>query len=156
MAEATDAADFTVEATVDAPDETILNGTLKNLEEVTVSSCRVFAELFENASSNQSFEDLLEHATSSQPLVLSCIVPNLRIMKLKNLPRLTTLCEQHLSWQHLEILELISCNQIRELPFTTQNANAIKEIRGESQWWNDLEWDDEDTKSSLQQYFNPC
>ncbi|KAI8008791.1 Disease resistance protein [Camellia lanceoleosa] len=132
------------------------SGTLKNLEEVTVSSCREFAELFENASSSQSSEDLPEHATSSQTLVPSCIVPNLRIMTLKNLPELMTLCGQHQSWQHLEILEVINCNQIKKLPFTTQNANAIKEIRGELQWWNDLEWDDEDSKSSLQQYFNPC
>ncbi|GMP65529.1 hypothetical protein CsSME_00026271 [Camellia sinensis var. sinensis] len=132
------------------------SGTLKNLEEVTVSYCRKFAELFENASSSESFEDLPEHATSSQTLVPSCIVPNLRIMKLKNLPELTTLCGQHQSWQHLEILEVINCNQIKKLPFTTQNANAIEEIRGDLQWWNDLEWDEEDTKSSLQQYFNPC
>ncbi|KAL7216940.1 hypothetical protein ACSBR1_028799 [Camellia fascicularis] len=157
------------------------SATLENLEEVTVSSCRSFAELFENASSRRfvelyenassikSFKDLAalsvqriylddlpEHATSSQTLVPSCIVPNLRKMKLKNLPELTTLCGQHQSWQHLEILEVINCNQIKKLPFTTQNANAIEEIRGELQWWNDLEWDDEDTKSSLQQYFNPC
>ncbi|CAL5341803.1 unnamed protein product [Camellia sinensis] len=132
------------------------SATLENLEEVTVSSCRVFAELFENASSSQSSEDLPEHATSSQTLVPSCIVPNLRIMKLKNLPHLTTLCGQLQSWQHLEILEVINCNQIKKLPFTTQNANAIKEIRGELQWWNDLEWDNKYTKSSLQQYFNPC
>ncbi|KAI8006491.1 Disease resistance protein [Camellia lanceoleosa] len=132
------------------------SGTLKNLEEITVSYCREFAELFENASSSQSSEDLLEHAISSQTLVPSCIVSNLRIMKLKNLPELMTLCGQHQSWQHLEILEVINCNQIKKFPFTTQNANAIKEIRGELQWWNDLEWDDEDTESSLQQYFNPC
>ncbi|XP_028124568.1 disease resistance protein At4g27190-like [Camellia sinensis] len=122
------------------------SGTLKNLEEVTVSSCREFAELFENASSSQSSEDLPEHATSSQTLVPSCIVPNLRTMKLKNLPEIITLCGQHQSWQHLEILEVINCNQIKKLPFTTQNANAIKEIRGELQWWNDLQWDDKDTK----------
>ncbi|KAI8008794.1 Disease resistance protein [Camellia lanceoleosa] len=144
------------------------SGTLKNLEEVTISSCRLFAELFEYASSSQSFKDLLEHAssgqsfedffehaTSSQTFVPSCLVPNLRIMKLKELPELATLGGQHQSWQHLEKLEVINCNQIKKLPFTTQNATAIKEIRGTSQWWNDLAWDDEDTKSGLQQYFKP-
>ncbi|CAL5405679.1 unnamed protein product [Camellia sinensis] len=118
------------------------SASLKNLEEVTVSSCWMFAELFENASSSQSFEDLLEHATSSQTLVPSCIVPNLRILTLIYLPRLTNLCGQHQSWQHLEKLEVIACYQFKKLPFTTQNATAIKEIRGSSQWWNDLEWDD--------------
>ncbi|KAI8006075.1 Disease resistance protein [Camellia lanceoleosa] len=128
--------------------------TLKNLEKVTISHCRKLVELFENASSSQSseglLEELVENAHSSQTLIPSCIVPNLRIMKLKELPKLETLGGHHQSWQHLEKLEVINCNQIKKLPFTTQNATAIKEIRGASQWWNDLEWDDEDTKSGLQ------
>ncbi|CAL5402841.1 unnamed protein product [Camellia sinensis] len=138
----------------------LLKHRLSTLKKISLSHCNsvkylVSSKLFENASSSQSFEDLLERATSSQTLVPSCIAPNLRIMKLKNLPRLTTLCGQHQSWQHLEKLEVINCNQIKKLPFTTQNATVIKEIRAASQWWNDLEWDDEDTKSGLQQHFKP-
>ncbi|CAL5402840.1 unnamed protein product [Camellia sinensis] len=134
--------------------------TLENLEFVTVGSCEAFVELFENASSSQSseklLEELVEHATSSQTLVPNCFAPNLRIMKLENLPKLTTMCGKHQSWHHLEKLEVINCNLIKKLPFNIQNANTIKEITGKLQWWNHLEWDDEDTESSLQQYFIPC
>ncbi|THG02382.1 hypothetical protein TEA_030014 [Camellia sinensis var. sinensis] len=134
--------------------------TLENLEFVAVGSCEAFVELFENASSSQSseklLEELVEHATSSQTLVPNCFAPNLRIMKLENLPKLTTLCGKHQSWHHLEKLEVINCNLIKKLPFNIQNANTIKEITGKLQWWNHLEWDDEDTESSLQQYFIPC
>ncbi|XP_028124567.1 disease resistance protein At4g27190-like [Camellia sinensis] len=106
------------------------SASLKNLEELTVSSCWMFPELFENASSSQSFEDLLEHATSSQTLIND---------PMRTTPVMAASRE----------LEVIACYQFKKLPFTTQNATAIKEIRGSSQWWNDLEWDDEDTKSVL-------
>ncbi|PSS16230.1 Disease resistance protein [Actinidia chinensis var. chinensis] len=129
--------------------------TTMNQEEGTVGSC----SFVENASSSEhrgEIEEIVELATSRPALVpCSCIVPNLQIVKLKNLPNLTALSEQPESWQHLEQLEVVNCNRIKKLPFTTQNANTMKEIRGELQWWDQLEWDDEDTKSSLQQYFIP-
>ncbi|GFZ06589.1 hypothetical protein Acr_18g0007590 [Actinidia rufa] len=129
--------------------------TAMNQEEGTVGSC----SFVENASSSEhrgEIEEIVELATSRPALVpCSCIVPNLQIVKLKNLPNLTALSEQPESWQHLEQLEVVNYNRIKKLPFTTQNANTMKEIRGELQWWDQLEWDDEDTKSSLQQYFIP-
>ncbi|GFZ06590.1 NB-ARC domain-containing disease resistance protein [Actinidia rufa] len=125
---------------------------LKNLEEVTVRFCEQFVEFFENASSGQPSEEIeegVEHSTSSQILIPSSIFPHLQRMKLRALPKLTTLCRPHQSWQHIEQLGVVNCNLIKKFPFTTQNANFIKEIRGESQWWNQLEWDDEDIKQEL-------
>ncbi|PSS16229.1 Disease resistance protein [Actinidia chinensis var. chinensis] len=116
---------------------------LQNLEEVTDRFCEEFVELFENASSSQpseEIEELVEHSTSSQILIPSSIFPHLQIMKLRELPKLTTLCRHHQSWQHIKQLGVVNCNLIKKMAFTTQNANLIKEIRGESQWWNQLEW----------------
>ncbi|GFS29155.1 hypothetical protein Acr_00g0005580 [Actinidia rufa] len=94
--------------------------TSRNLEEGTVGYC----SFYENASLSDYFGGLEE-----------------------DLPKLLTLSERPESWQHLDQLEAVRCNPIKKLPFATQNANTKKEIRGELQWWDHLEWDDEDTKS---------
>jgi hypothetical protein len=49
----------------------------------------------------------------------------------------------------------VLCEHLKRLPLSNQNAGTIKEIEGESEWWNALEWDDHETKSSLLPYFRP-
>ncbi|KAL4645124.1 hypothetical protein ACB092_02G213700 [Castanea dentata] len=96
--------------------------------------------------------------------LLSCgdfiyTLPNLEVIKileLKDLPELKTLCRHEETWPCLEQVDVIVCHRLRRLPLTEQNVGAIKEIRGESQWWDALEWDEDKTKSSLLPYFRPC
>ncbi|KAM3757363.1 hypothetical protein ACB098_02G182200 [Castanea mollissima] len=96
--------------------------------------------------------------------LLSCgdlirTLPNLEVIKileLKDLPELKTLCRHEKTWPCLEQVDVIVCHRLRRLPLTEQNVGAIKEIRGESQWWDALEWDEDKTKSSLLPYFRPC
>ncbi|CAK9168701.1 unnamed protein product [Ilex paraguariensis] len=114
--------------------------TLEKLEEIRIESCEKLKELFNYVGST--------HTLAPDPTV-----PNLQVMKLKDLPDLEILCRQNESWGGLELLESLHCNIIRKLPLSTQNADTIKEIRGELQWWNQLEWDDDDTKLSLQRHF---
>ncbi|XP_075655382.1 disease resistance protein At4g27190-like isoform X2 [Castanea sativa] len=88
-----------------------------------------------------------------------CTLPNLEVIKileLKDLPELKTLCRHKETWPCLEQVDVIVCHRLRRLPLTEQNVGAIKEIRGESQWWDALEWDEDKTKSSLLPYFRPC
>ncbi|GMN63147.1 hypothetical protein TIFTF001_032231 [Ficus carica] len=113
--------------------------SLPNLETVKVSFCKKLEELF-NYTSNQSSD-------------IDPVVPNLRTLELKNLPKLKTLCRPRESWPSLEQVHVIKCNLLRKLPVDIQNANAIKEIRGESQWWSGLKWDGPTTDSALQRYF---
>ena len=116
--------------------------TLPNLEVIKVSSCPVLDELF-------SYD-------SGQNMAPNPIVPNLQILELKDLPELKTLCRHEETWPCLEQVDVIVCHRLRRLPLTEQNVGAIKEIRGESQWWDALEWDEDKTKSSLLPYFRPC
>ena len=77
-------------------------------------------------------------------------------MDLDVLPKLRTLCRPKETWPCLEQVEVSWCEHLRRLPLSNQNAGTIKEIKGESkEWWNALEWDDDETKSSLQSYFRP-
>ena len=117
------------------------NRTLPNLEVINVRRCGILDELF--------------HYESGQNMAPDPIVPNLQKVTLMRLPKLITLCRHKEIWSCLEQVEVVGCNELRRLPFTNQNAGTIKEIRGDSQWWNALEWDDDQTKSSLLPSFHP-
>ncbi|CAI9756970.1 unnamed protein product [Fraxinus pennsylvanica] len=97
--------------------------TLIKLEEVRIESCERLKVLF-------------EYPNLGQQLETDCVAPNLRVLKLKNLQNLEALSRHNESWQHLQQLKLLNCNQIRKLPLTTQNKHSIKEEIGELEWWN--------------------
>ncbi|CAK9168702.1 unnamed protein product [Ilex paraguariensis] len=115
---------------------------LEELKEIKLKSC-------------EKLEEFFRYDASRQIMALDPVVPNLRMLELNKLPNLKTLCKENESWPSLEQLEILDCNLLRKLPLTIQRANNMKEIRGEQQWWSQLEWDDEYTKSSLQHYFTP-
>ncbi|KAF3970979.1 hypothetical protein CMV_005385 [Castanea mollissima] len=115
--------------------------TLPNLEEIKVHNCENFEELFNNESGQN---------ISPDPMV-----PKLRILQLANLPKFKTLCRYEETWPCLEQVDVWRCKGLRRLPLTNQNAGTIKEIKGKSKWWDALEWDDDQTKSSLLPFFHP-
>ncbi|KAM4097612.1 hypothetical protein ACJW30_07G014500 [Castanea mollissima] len=115
--------------------------TLPNLEEIKVRNCVNFEELFNNESGQN---------ISPNPMV-----PKLRILQLEFLPKFKILCRYEETWPCLEQVVVRGCKGLRRLPLTNQNAGTIKEIKGESEWWDALEWDDDQTKSSLLPFFHP-
>lgn len=118
---------------------------LKNLEEIKISSCNNLKELFQSSPSM---------TPPLRPERRGSVVPKLWRLELKDLPRLVTLYSEMETWSSLEQLEVTGCDLLRTLPLTIQNANTIKEIRGEHQWWSNLEWDHNNTKRSLLPYFS--
>ncbi|XP_024004373.1 disease resistance protein At4g27190 isoform X1 [Eutrema salsugineum] len=115
---------------------------LPNLQEIHVSFCERLQELF-------------EYSPGEVPASAS-VVPALRVIKLRNLPRLRRLCSQEMSWGCLEHVEVIRCNLVKNLPISSSNAHRVKEVRGETHWWNDLTWDDNSTRETLQPRFVPA
>ncbi|XP_049369773.1 disease resistance protein At4g27190-like [Solanum verrucosum] len=109
----------------------------KHLEEVSVAFCHRLTEL-------------LVQCSSSQMTLFSSEIPRVRKLRLKELPKLKTLREP---WYHIEELKLINCYEITELPFSIQTSNKIRLIKGTSEWWNLLEWDDINFKSNLEHCF---
>ena len=83
------------------------------------------------------------------------MVPKLRILLLGNLPEFKTLCGHKETWPCLEQVEVWGCKGLRRLLLTNQNVGTIKEIKAESEWWDALEWDDDQTKTSLLPFFHP-
>ncbi|KAJ0100813.1 hypothetical protein Patl1_04360 [Pistacia atlantica] len=111
---------------------------LPNLEQIKVNFCENLVELF--------------HYYSEQSFTPEPVVPKLRTLELKYLPKLRNLCRQDELWQSLEEVDVIKCNLLGKLPLTAQNANGMREIRGELQWWSQSDFD-KDTRSSLQPFF---
>uniref|UniRef100_A0A2N9FBV4 AAA+ ATPase domain-containing protein n=1 Tax=Fagus sylvatica TaxID=28930 RepID=A0A2N9FBV4_FAGSY len=115
--------------------------TLPKLEVIKVDACNNLYELF--------------NYDSGLTMALDPVVPNLRKLKLKSLPKLRTLCRNKETWLCLQQVEVLECDRLKRLPLTNQNAGTVKAIIGESEWWDALEWDDEETKSNLLPYFRP-
>jgi disease resistance protein RPS2 len=114
---------------------------LPNLEVLKVRYCDRLGELF--------------IYDSMQYIALDPIVPSLRILQLFRLPKLRTLCRDEEIWPHVEQVHVFGCDLVRKLPLTDKNAKNMKEIKGESYWWNALEWHDDTTESSLRPFFHP-
>jgi disease resistance protein RPS2 len=112
---------------------------MPNLEEIEVRYCDRLGELF-------SYHDSMQYIA---------VFPSLKVLKLEGLPQLKTLCRDDETCPLLERVFVSDCQRVRKLPLTDQNANNIKEIIGESEWWNRLMWHTDTTKSSLQPYFHP-
>ncbi|KAK1259963.1 Disease resistance protein RPS2 [Acorus gramineus] len=46
----------------------------------------------------------------------------------------------------LEYLQVIRCPKLKKLPLGPGSAPRLKEINGEQEWWDGLEWDDDQTR----------
>ncbi|KAK2981407.1 hypothetical protein RJ640_003442 [Escallonia rubra] len=111
---------------------------LEHLVTITLFGCEELEELFAYGNSGAN---PLPHP----------IVFNLRRVDLHRLPKLEHLSGENESWNCLEELEVSECEKVRKLPLTAESAKTIKHIVGEPEWWSRLKWNDQNTKSSLQQ-----
>ncbi|XP_060179925.1 disease resistance protein At4g27190-like isoform X2 [Lycium barbarum] len=113
-----------------------------HLKEITINNCKQLLGLFVQCG-------------SSQTTLVNSEIPRVRELRLDDLPKLGTFGEPQSMWEHLEELTLMRCNGIRKLPLSIQTSNNIKSIEGTSEWWSQLEWEDDNFKSNLEHCFRP-
>nr|GLL16768.1 disease resistance protein At4g27190-like [Ipomoea trifida] len=113
------------------------DGKLEKVEQIDIESCMKLRQVFKNNATSDNF------------------VPNLQSMHLILLSALESICEADdvSSWESLKVVEVKGCNMLRKLPLGIQNADSIQVIEGEQNWWDGLEWDDENSKMRLQSLF---
>ncbi|KAL0429152.1 UNVERIFIED_CONTAM: hypothetical protein Sradi_0541200 [Sesamum radiatum] len=117
-----------------------LGTTVPSLEKLELVFCKQVEEVFK-FDKNSVIED-----TSIT------VFPKLRMIKLLNCPRLRLL---NAACPRLENLYVWRCPLLKKLPLTAQNVGTFKEIRGEQEWWDQLEWENDDIKNNLQHCFRP-
>ncbi|KAM3379542.1 hypothetical protein P3S68_011956 [Capsicum galapagoense] len=92
-------------------------------------------------------------SSSDQATLVNSEIPRVCKLKLYRLPDLGTLGEPQGMWEHLDELKLIACHGLRKLPLSIQTSKNIKIIEGKSEWWSQLEWDDDNFKSNLERCY---
>ncbi|XXG62249.1 hypothetical protein AAC387_Pa05g0648 [Persea americana] len=116
---------------------------LSNLKCLTINSC--FA---------------LEEVISAKEIGLEydCVLPKLKWLALQNLPslvRILKLGRHLLNCSSLEIISVFKCPNLRRLPISVSKAPKLRMIECKREWWNELEWDDNDVKLQLEPLFIP-
>ncbi|KAF8392314.1 hypothetical protein HHK36_022656 [Tetracentron sinense] len=82
------------------------------------------------------------------------IFSRLKTVWLNDLPKLKSIYRHALPFPSLEKISINKCPELKNLPFDCSSAkNTLKEITGEKQWWDKLEWEDESIEPSFLPYF---
>ncbi|KDO37154.1 hypothetical protein CISIN_1g048462mg [Citrus sinensis] len=73
---------------------------------------------------------------------------NLMVIDLRHLPSLTSICCGVVPFPSLQTISVNGCPSLRKLPLNSGSAkNSLNAIRGSREWWDRLEWEDEDTRN---------
>ncbi|KAL2234073.1 disease resistance protein At4g27190 [Sesamum indicum] len=115
--------------------------SLEKLEYISITSCERVEEVF-NFDQNSSLQDY--------------VFPNLRTIPLRNCPALRFVSEQNrVVCPRLEEVYVRLCPLLKKLPLTAQNVGTIKTIRGEQEWWDELEWENDGMRNAIYPCFRP-
>ncbi|XP_058074712.1 disease resistance protein SUMM2-like [Magnolia sinica] len=109
---------------------------LQNLEEIYIGYC-------------EGVEEGIGTSDVRIPVREACL-RRLKILRLRELPKLTSICNHALAFPSLEKLHVYECPKLRKLPIGLQSANnPLKVIEGDGEWWDGLEWEEDGIKSNL-------
>ncbi|KAJ9673010.1 hypothetical protein PVL29_026332 [Vitis rotundifolia] len=73
------------------------------------------------------------------------------------LPKQRSIHERALLFPSLRHITLFDCPSLRKLPFDSNTgiSKKLEKIRGEKEWWDGLEWEDQTIMRNLTPYFQP-
>ncbi|KDO37588.1 hypothetical protein CISIN_1g045968mg [Citrus sinensis] len=81
---------------------------------------------------------------------------NLQRLNLEDLPNLESIYWKPLPFTRLKEMAVLGCDQLEKLPVDSNSAKERKfVIRGEEDWWNRLQWEDEATQIAFRSCFQP-
>ncbi|PIA30476.1 hypothetical protein AQUCO_05500029v1 [Aquilegia coerulea] len=116
---------------------------IPNLETLWIMSCSSLQEIISSSE---------ESGGGGYPCDENTTFSNLKRLELFNLPNLQSICSHTsaLPFPSLEIIVVTRCPKLRRLPLDSNRAkNTLKMIKGEADWWNGLQWDNETTKTQF-------
>ncbi|XP_077231944.1 disease resistance protein At4g27190-like [Tasmannia lanceolata] len=124
---------------------------LPNLQELYVWYCSELEDIIVN---EEEKVDQLQYDDDDDD-ALPLLLPKLRFLNLYDLPQLGSICKGvSLAFPALEVIYLERCPNIKRLPVGIKKAPNLWKIRGEREWWEALEWENDAIKQQLQPFFH--
>ncbi|KAG1347198.1 hypothetical protein COCNU_06G010270 [Cocos nucifera] len=127
--------------------------SFSSLQHLHVDCCPNLVSMFSSAlrlenlvSLQIKFCDKLE-CVFGESVVGQETLPQLRTLRLWELPEFKSICEGHLPL--LNMMKVKECPKLKKLPLDANDIRPLVEIRGERCWWNNLMWEDERVHTSL-------
>ncbi|KAJ9692230.1 hypothetical protein PVL29_011345 [Vitis rotundifolia] len=137
-----------------------------DLERVFIYKCRfldltwlIYAPSLEMLSvyNNHEMEEIIGDEECGDSKIKQqnlSIFPRLVKLRLVDLPNLKSIYRWALPFPSLKGIRVLGCPNLRKLPLNSNSAtNTLKIIEGESSWWEDLEWEDDNLKRAFTPYF---
>ncbi|CAL5329834.1 unnamed protein product [Camellia sinensis] len=135
--------------------------TLTKLKTLVLSSCQMLRIIFPLVVIQHLHEieclkiedcpEIVEVVEQSATVGNQELLPKLRKVVLCGLPKLGSICaDNSLKWPALEKLNIHNCPALIKLPFGKDNAENLKLIQVEKQWWENLQ--NQEVKEQLQQF----
>ncbi|KAF8766098.1 hypothetical protein HU200_007590 [Digitaria exilis] len=127
-------------------------GCIQNLSSLFIWYCHGMEELVTVSEEQDAAASGEEQALGAFRVITP--FPNLRELYLHGLAKFRRLssdtCTLH--FPSLESLKIVECPNLKKLKLSAGGLNAIQCSR---EWWNGLEWDDEEVRASYEDLFRP-
>lgn len=79
----------------------------------------------------------------------------LEFLVLHHVPELKSIYWSALGFQHLKKIIVYGCPKLKRLPLDSTSAKERKiVVKGDENWWNELEWEDQATRNAFLLCFN--
>ncbi|KAL6314972.1 hypothetical protein AAG906_029194 [Vitis piasezkii] len=138
-------------------DNNITNGlfSIMNSDEATHGDCRALLEELEGLKCMGEVSISLDSVLVIQTLLNSHKLQRKSIQHSQGINTYTILLV--LLFPSLKVMNVVGCPHLRKLPFDSniRNSKNLKEIGGEEEWWEKLEWADQTILHNLTPYFKP-
>ncbi|RVX03965.1 putative disease resistance protein [Vitis vinifera] len=131
---------------------------LKNLQSIHVGNCRQMEDLIVAADVEEEEE---EEVINQRRNLILCF-PTLQSLILEGLPKLKSIWKGTMTCDSLQQLTVLNCPKLRRLPLSVQindgsgerraSTPALKQIRGQKEWWDGLEWNTPHAKSIFEPF----
>lgn len=99
----------------------------------------------------------IEHIIGENDVVegsFELVFPSLKIMSFRGLPKLRSFSNVAFSFPMLKTIAMIDCPQLKKLPSIGYASSDKPIVYCSREWWENLEWDDITSSSSLHPQFN--
>ncbi|XP_027061134.1 probable disease resistance protein At4g27220 isoform X2 [Coffea arabica] len=135
--------------------------SLQNLEILYVYNCEGLEEIAADGNGVGQGGGEGIQLTSSEGATANVILPKLRWLSLKNLPRLKSICKAAMICDSIYEIKIFDCPNLKRLPSFLSTIDGppslpstLHKIRGDKEWWESLEWDNPSAKNALDPIFS--